>query len=190
MPGRPVAPRANLIAASTHSAPELAKNTLSRYGTYFEQPLGQHAGERRDVELHEIGQVASSTLFSAVAHRRMIAADREHAKAAQEIEIAGAVAIEEVLALPLLEADIVADGLEDPNELLVQMPGMQELRWAWRSANNSEMSGFGYSIRYILRLMAVSSTENARMRPFALIRTIFASTGLDHVALPRKHHAY
>src|SRR2546421_3325554 len=33
MPGRPVAARANFIAASVDSAPEFAKNTLSRCGT-------------------------------------------------------------------------------------------------------------------------------------------------------------
>ena len=55
----------------------------------------------------------------------MIAPDRKHAKTGQEVEIARPVAVVEVLPLPLLEADIVADGLQNPNELLVQMPIMQ-----------------------------------------------------------------
>ena len=55
----------------------------------------------------------------------MVAPDREHAKAGQQVEIARAVAIVEVLPLPLLEADIVADSLENPDELLVQIPIMQ-----------------------------------------------------------------
>src|ERR1700738_4774351 len=37
-----------------------------------------------------------------------------------------------------------------------------ELRCDWRSTNISETSRFEYSIRYILRLLAVSSTENAQ----------------------------
>ena len=121
MPGRPVAPRANLIAASTVSAPELAKNTLSRYGTCSQQPLRQNAGERRDVHLHEIGQFGVEHALQRLAQRRMIAADREHAKAAQQVEIACPVAIVEILALPFLEADIVADGLKHADHLLVQV---------------------------------------------------------------------
>src|ERR1700732_4157863 len=37
-----------------------------------------------------------------------------------------------------------------------------ELRCDWRSTNISETSKFEYSISYILRQMAVSSTENAQ----------------------------
>jgi hypothetical protein len=55
----------------------------------------------------------------------MITPDREHAKAGQQIEIARTLAVVEILPLPLLEADIVANGLENPNELLVQIPIMQ-----------------------------------------------------------------
>ena len=86
----------------------------------FEQAFGQNAGERRDVELHEIGQVGVEHALQRLAQRRMIAADREHAKSAQQVEIARALAIEEILALPLLESDIVADGLQHADELLVQ----------------------------------------------------------------------
>src|SRR3984893_16865051 len=37
-----------------------------------------------------------------------------------------------------------------------------ELRCDWRSTNISETSRFEYSISYILRLLAISSTENAQ----------------------------
>src|ERR1700712_1452931 len=37
-----------------------------------------------------------------------------------------------------------------------------ELRCAWRSTNISETSRFELSIRYLLRLIAISSTENAQ----------------------------
>ncbi len=64
-----------------------------------------------------------------------------------------------------------------------------ELRCDWRSTNISETSRFGYSISYIVRLMAVSSTENAQCGVLPSIRTIYISTGSAHVALPAKDHA-
>ena len=97
----------------------IGEEHLVEIGHEFEQPLGQHAGQGRDVELHEIGQVAVEHALQGLAQRRMVAADRKNAKAAQQIEIARAVAIEEVLALPLLKADVVADGLEHPHQLLI-----------------------------------------------------------------------
>src|ERR1700733_3827833 len=57
-----------------------------------------------------------------------------------------------------------------------------------RSTNISETSRFEYSISYILRLLAASSTENAQCG--VLPSTSYLSTGLDHVALPAKHHAH
>ena len=49
----------------------------------FEQAFGQHAGQRRDVHLHEIGQIGVEHAFQRMAQRRMIAADRKNAKSAQ-----------------------------------------------------------------------------------------------------------
>src|ERR1700722_4676526 len=57
-----------------------------------------------------------------------------------------------------------------------------------RSTNISETSRFEYSISYILRLLAASSTENAQCG--VLPSTSYLSTGLDHVALPAKHHPH
>jgi hypothetical protein len=50
--------------------------------------------------------------------------DCKNAKAAEKIEVADAVAIVEVLALPLLEADIVSDRLQDADQLLVEVARM------------------------------------------------------------------
>ncbi len=71
-----------------------------------------------------MGISLSSTLFSAVRSARMIAADRENAEAAQEVEIAGTVAVEQVLTLPFLKSDVVSNRLQDPNQLLVQVLGV------------------------------------------------------------------
>src|SRR5665213_362010 len=65
-----------------------------------------------------------------------------------------------------------------------------ELRCDCRSTNISETSRFGYSISYIRRLMAISSTENTQCGVLPPFRTIYLNTGLANVALPAKHHAY
>ena len=49
----------------------------------FQQPLGQDAGQRRDVELHEVRQVGIEHVFQRLAQRGMVAADRKNAKPAQ-----------------------------------------------------------------------------------------------------------
>jgi hypothetical protein len=86
-----------------------------------QQSLGQDAGQRRDVHLNKIGQVAVEDVFERVAHIRIIAADREDAKAAQQVEIARVGAVEQILAATGLEADVKSDGLEDSHHLVVQM---------------------------------------------------------------------
>src|SRR6266702_2304236 len=103
----------------------IGKEHLVEIGNVFQKPLGEHAGQHRDVELDQIGQLGIEHAFQRLAHHRMIAPDRKHTKTGQKVEIARIVAIVEVLPLPFLEADIVADGLENPDELLVQVPIMQ-----------------------------------------------------------------
>ena len=90
-----------------------------------EQPLGEDARERRDVHLHEVRKIAVQHAFQRVTQHRMVAADREHTEAGQQVEIALVLAVVEVLALAALEADVETDGLEHPDELLVQVAGMQ-----------------------------------------------------------------
>src|SRR4029453_12611664 len=61
-----------------------------------------------------------------------------------------------------------------------------ELRWVSRAANISETSKLeSKAIRYLLRLMAASSTENAQCGVLTPLWTRHLSTGTDHVALPK-----
>ena len=85
-----------------------------------EQPLGQDAGERRDVHLHEIRQVGVEHALQRGANRRVVAADREHAEPAQQVEISVVVAIVEVLAASLAKAYVISDRLENADHLLVE----------------------------------------------------------------------
>ena len=91
----------------------------------FQQAFRQNAGQRRNIELNEVRQIGVEHAFQRRPQRRMVPPDGKNAKSAQQIEIAIAGAVVEVLALALLEADIVADGLEDADELLIQVARMQ-----------------------------------------------------------------
>jgi hypothetical protein len=49
----------------------------------FEQPLSQHAGERRNIELDEIWQIAIENALERLTQGRMVPANRKNAKTAQ-----------------------------------------------------------------------------------------------------------
>ena len=63
--------------------PGIRKKHLVQIGHIFEQAFGQHARQRRNIELHEIGQIAIEHALQGLAQRRMIAANRKNAKSAQ-----------------------------------------------------------------------------------------------------------
>jgi len=86
----------------------------------IEQPVGQNAGQCRDVHLHQVGQIRVERAFQRGAHRRVIAPEREHPETAQQIEILPVLAVVEVLAASLAKANIIADGLENADHLLVE----------------------------------------------------------------------
>ena len=62
--------------------PGIRKKHLVQIRHIFQQALGQHAGQRRNVKLHEIGQVAIEDALQGLAQRRMIPANRKNAKTA------------------------------------------------------------------------------------------------------------
>ena len=102
----------------------VGKEHLVEIRHIFEQLLGEHTRQRRDVELHQIGQVGVEHALERFAQRRMIAANRKNAEPAQQVEITRAVAVEQILALPLLKTDIIADRLQDAHQLLVEITSM------------------------------------------------------------------
>ena len=61
----------------------IGKKHLVQIWDMLEQPFGQHAGKRGDVELHEIRQIGIEHAFQRMAQRRMVAAYRKNAKSAQ-----------------------------------------------------------------------------------------------------------
>jgi hypothetical protein len=49
----------------------------------LKQAFRQHAGQRGDIQLHQIGQIAVEDALERLAQRRMIATNRKNAKSAQ-----------------------------------------------------------------------------------------------------------
>ena len=104
MPGRPVAARANFDGSLDGLRARIREEHLVEIGHAAKQPLGEHAGERGNVHLHEIGQIAVEDALERIAHDGMVAADREDAKAAEQIEIPIAVPIVQILSTAAAEA--------------------------------------------------------------------------------------
>jgi hypothetical protein len=61
----------------------VGKEHLVQIRYVIEQPFRKHTGQRRYVELHEIGQVAVQHALQGLAQRRMVPANRKNAKTAQ-----------------------------------------------------------------------------------------------------------
>jgi hypothetical protein len=86
------------------------------------QALCKQPGEKGDIELDEPRELSIQHLPERAHHGRVATADGEHAKAAQEIEIAVALGIEQVGSLAARVGDVEADRLEDAHELGIEMP--------------------------------------------------------------------
>ena len=61
----------------------IGKEHLVQIWDMLDQPFGQHAGKRGNVQLHEIRQIGIEHAFQGMAQRRMVAAYRKNAKSAQ-----------------------------------------------------------------------------------------------------------
>ena len=118
-----VAARPSLSAASTASVPELVKSTRSsRAGVRCEQRLGEQAGQRGDAELHGAGRLELERLDQRGADARVVAADVVHPEAAEQVEVAVAVGVEEVRAVGARPGAVEADRAEHAHELRVDRP--------------------------------------------------------------------
>ncbi len=137
----------------------VGKKYLVEIRRELQQPLCQHAGERRDVELDQIGQIGVEHTLEGFAQCRMIAPDGEHAVSAQEIEIFVALAVEQILSGAAAEADIISNRPQHPDHLLVEMARMR-------------LIAVGFILRVEVRNVDVRALERAvaridQMRPMA-----------------------
>src|SRR5450759_1524653 len=67
----------------------------------------------------------------------MIAPDRKHSEATQQVEIADPLAIEQILAAAATEADVVADRSQHAHHLLVQVGSMHRVAVAFARGEQS-----------------------------------------------------
>ena len=118
---RPVAARANLIAASTASAPELQKNELVEPGHARDQPLGQQAREQRHVQLHEARHLPCSTWSSAPTTVGWLRPQANTPKPLKQVEVAVALGVEQIGALAAHVVDVVAEDPQHADQRRVQM---------------------------------------------------------------------
>ena len=117
-----MAAREILIAASTASVPLLAgHHRRDRAWGTREQLLGEHTAEQRHPELGQVCRVR----IHRVAHGRdrlgMVASDREHAVAAEQIEVAIALGVDQMGALPRDPALVEPERAHDPPELRIEI---------------------------------------------------------------------
>jgi hypothetical protein len=103
----------------------IGKEDLLQVRNTLEQSFGKDARQRRDIHLDQIRKIVIEDGLEGIADARMVASQRKDALAAEEIEIALVVPVEQVGALRLAEADVVAERLQDPHHLTVQIARVQ-----------------------------------------------------------------
>ena len=124
--GRLVDCRANLIAASMDSAPELQKKTrLDARVRPGDELLGQQARQQGAVHLDHVRQVEVERLVQRGLDRRVAAAEGVDAESGQEVEVALPGVVVEVAALAADVVTVEAERPERPGELGVHVPLVQ-----------------------------------------------------------------
>ncbi len=111
-----------MIAASTASVPVLA-GTIARDARRRarEQLLGEHAAQQRHAELRQVAGARLHHLSHRGDRRGVVAPDREHAVAAEQVEVALAVGVDQVRALAAGPHAVEAERPQDAPHLGVQV---------------------------------------------------------------------
>ena len=85
----------------------------------MQQALSEHAGKRGEVELHEIGKLGVEHPLECLPHRRMVASEREHSPATEQVQILLALRVVKILSASALVLPVKAHGAQHPHHLLV-----------------------------------------------------------------------
>ena len=91
----------------------------------------EQAGERRHIELDKTRQVSVEYALERVADDWMIAANRKGAETAQQIEITFAIAVIEIRPFGAAEADVIADGSQHADHLIIEVPAVERVSVAF-----------------------------------------------------------
>ena len=90
-------------------------------GRKREQLLGEHAAEQRHAQLRQVAGSRRHHLLDRGDRLRVVAPDREHAVAAEQVEVALAVGVDQMRALPSAPHLVEAQRAQDPPHLRVQI---------------------------------------------------------------------
>ncbi len=93
--------------------------------TPFDQRLGEQAAQERAIHLHHVRKIHVENVANCLRHLRMIASDGKHAKATQQIKIAVAFLVPEILALGLGVDDVEPDRAKHLHQRRVDVLLMQ-----------------------------------------------------------------
>ena len=115
-----VAARENLMAASTPSLPELAKEDLLQVAArQLAQPLGQFACQFRNVTLQHRRTAAIQFIFQRLNNPRMIVPGVVHTVSGQKVQVALAVLAEQFGAGTALVAHIHVEQFQQAHPLWI-----------------------------------------------------------------------
>ena len=121
-----VAARANLIALSTASAPELVKKTRSIPGcARADQLLGQDAGQEGAVHLHEVREIGVEGVVQRLDDGRMAPTEGEDPEPGQKVEVTVPCVVDEIAALALDVEAVELESAEHPGQLGVDVLGVE-----------------------------------------------------------------
>ena len=95
------------------------EDAVDRGGQPLDERLREPRGDRRDAELHRVRRLRLQVLDQRRLDARVVAADREHAEAAEQVEVLGAVRVGEVRAVRARPALVEADRPQHADELRV-----------------------------------------------------------------------
>ena len=102
-----------------------------------EQRFGQRPGQRRRVELGQVGQVRVEHVVQRLPDHRMVPAEREHPEPGQHVEVIGAVVVVQVRALAAHVDLVEPDGVQHPRQLRIEVPRVQVVPLAAALAQHS-----------------------------------------------------
>ncbi len=99
----------------------IAEEGPVQVGRLGEERLGEQTGQGRGVELYELRELGAQHFAEGLDHTRVVAAQSEHAKSGQEVEIALALFIEQIGPARFAVLHVESNGAEHPHHLRIQI---------------------------------------------------------------------
>ena len=104
-----------------------------------EQPLGEQPGQRRRVELRQIGEIGVDDVVNRLADDRMVPAEGEYPEAGEHVEVLDAVLVVEVRPCGAGVELVEPDRVQHARQLWVHVPALQRRNVPARAARNTSV---------------------------------------------------